>query len=213
MIALRCPFGRRARGKKWSRRGGVAGGGRFRGRRVDRGEREASGAADADGRQAVSGMRLGFTSSDAGSTVPGWRWMVAQDSQARLNRSRGGRGTHRSWSCEDRGLRGWRLGPRSGVPKWRLTAFRASGRNGIGFDRRGSDSALSPRRRTWASLVRRGRKNSCLRRAMVAGDGSATVRGRLARRLQHFASTGERASGGRQGERTAVRRRGEAGGG
>ena len=34
---------------------------------------------------------------------------------------------------------------------------------------------------------------------MVAGGGSATVRGRLARRLQHFASTGERASGDGKG--------------
>jgi len=47
----------------------MAGGGwRFRGRRVDGGEGEAIGAADADGRQSLSGIRLGFTSSDAGST-------------------------------------------------------------------------------------------------------------------------------------------------
>jgi hypothetical protein len=80
-----------------------------------------------------------------------------------------------------------------------LMALRASGSKGIGLGWQGSDSALAPRMRTWASLVRCGRTNSCLRRAMVAGDGSTTVRGRLARRLQHFASTGERASGNGKG--------------
>jgi hypothetical protein len=40
--------------------------------------------------------------------------------------------------CEDRRLRGWRLGPRSGMPRWRLTAISVSGRNGIGFGRRGA---------------------------------------------------------------------------
>ena len=37
------------------------------------------------------------------------------------------------------------------------------------------------------------RKYRCPRRAMVAADGSTTVRGRLDWILQHFASTGERA--------------------
>lgn len=70
------------------------------GRRVDRGERDVVGAAGAGGRQSVSGRRRGFTSSDAGSTVLGRRRMVAQNSQARLNSTRGGRGTRRS--CSER---------------------------------------------------------------------------------------------------------------
>jgi len=40
-------------------------------------EQGVVGATGADGRQSVSGLRRGFTSSDGGSTVPGRRWMVA----------------------------------------------------------------------------------------------------------------------------------------
>lgn len=203
ITSLVCPFGRRARGEKWSRRG--AGGGRFRGRWVDRGEREAIGAGDADGCQSLSGIRLGLTSSDAGSTgirmapdgSPGFTGEV----ELKQRRSRGAALP----VCEARRFRGWRLGPRSGVPRWRLMALRASGRNGIGFAWQGSDSALWPRRRRWGSLVGRGRKKSW----SVAGDG---CRGRKhdgsrkarpeAAALRFDRRTRER---GRPGERTAVR--------
>ena len=178
-------------GRKMVTAGGVASGGRFRGRRVDRGEREASGAADTDGRRSVSGMRLGFSSSDAGSAgvrmapdgSPGFTGEV----QLKQRRSRDAA----FLVCEDRRLRGWRVGSRSGAPRWRLMALRASGRNGIGFGWHGSDSALAPRRWTWASLVRSGRKNSWLRWATVAADGSTTARERGERMVQHFASRGE----------------------
>jgi hypothetical protein len=97
-------------------------------------------------------------------------------------------------------LRGVRPAIRSSVarPAWKGVEVAVDdaphlSQHWMGFRRQRSDSAPSPRRRTWASLVRRGRKHSSRRRSMVAADGSTTVRGRLDRRLQHFASTGERA--------------------
>jgi hypothetical protein len=49
--------------------------------------------------------------------------------------------------CEDRDCEGSGSALVSDVPRWRL-ALGASGRNGIGFGRQGSDSVASPRRQT-----------------------------------------------------------------
>jgi hypothetical protein len=201
-------------GRKTVTAGGMPSGGRFRGRPVDRGEREASGAADADGRQSVSGMRLGFTSSDAGSAgvrmAPEGSPGFTGDVQLKQRRSRDAA----FLVCENRRLRGWRLGPRSGAPRWRLMALRASGRNGIGFGWQGRDFALAPRRWTWAPLVRRGRKNSWLRWATVAADPNTAVRGRLGGTRRCCGTSLRQANeggtrGGRREGRTAVRRRDE----
>ena len=165
----------------------------------------ADGSTAASGGRSVLGTRTVANRSAAwgcasppqtpARRAPGWRWSVAQDSQAGWNLSRGGPGAHHSWSVRMWGCDGGGSGPRSDVPRWRLTALGASGGNWIGFGRQGSDSVPSPRRWTWASLVRHGRNDSGQRRAMVAADGITTVSGRLDRMLRHFASRGERARG------------------
>ena len=162
-------------GRKMVTAGGMVSGRRFRGRRVDRGERCCGRGRSPIGQRHAAGLHLLRRRLDGARMALDGSPRFTGEVELKQRRSRDAR----FLVCEDRGLRGWRLGPRSGVPRWRLTALRASGRNGIGFGRQGSDSALSPRRRTWASLVRRGRKNSGLRRAMVVADGSTRVRGRL----------------------------------
>jgi len=78
-----------------------------RGAKNGHGRGVAIGAADADGRQTLSGIRLGFSSSDASST--GIR--MAPDGspgflQARLKSSSGGRGAQRCWSARTGGFEG-----------------------------------------------------------------------------------------------------------
>ena len=85
--------------------------------------------------------------------------MIAQDPQARLNSSRGGRGTHRSWSA--------RAGVVRAAPRhsFRRAAVVVDGAQSVRqerdrFSRQGSDSATVAEKADMGFLVQSGRKDS-----------------------------------------------------